>query len=73
MIKQSFLNSLEGLPVDVAEEMCKAAGYDTRTMEHGVASILLAFPDTVMLWLGKDDKTVETASAGDGLELDDDS
>jgi hypothetical protein len=69
MIKQSFLNSLKGLPSDVAEEMCKAAGFRTRTIPNGMASILLAFPNTIMLWLATGDKMVETAQAGDGWEL----
>ena len=70
MIKQSFLDSLQGLPLDVAEEMCQAAGYKTNTIPHGMASILLAFPNTVILWLADGDEKVSTASAGDGLELD---
>lgn len=71
MIKQSLLESLEGLPVDVAEEMVKAAGHRPYTVPEGVVAITLeAKPNTVVLW--QEDGKVSTAQAGDGLELDED-
>lgn len=72
MIKQSFLDSIKGLELVTAEKLCELHGYKTRVMEHGVASIMLAFPDTVELWLDETNTKVATASAGDGLELEKD-
>lgn len=71
MIKQSLLDSLEGLPVDVAKEMVKAAGHKPYLVPEGVAAITLeAKPNTVVLWQKKG--KVSTAQAGDGLELNED-
>lgn len=71
MIKQSFLNSLEELPTDVAEEMVKAAGHKSWLVpEEAMAITLIARPNTVILWQEKG--LVSHAQAGDGLELDDD-
>ena len=72
MIKQSFLESLEGLPVDVAEEMVKAAGHVAYTVpEEAMAITLEAKPNTVVIW--QQDGLVNLAQAGDGVELDGDS
>jgi hypothetical protein len=71
MIKQSFLESLESLPVDVAEEMVKAAGHVSYTVPEGAMAITLeAKPNTVVLW--QENGLVNLAQAGDGLELDED-
>lgn len=70
MITQRLLDSLEGLPVDVAEEMVKAAGHRAYTVPEGVMAITLeAKPNTVVLW--QERGKVSTAQAGDGLELED--
>ena len=70
MIKQSFLNSLEELPVDVAEKLAKAAGHKVWLLPEGTMAIpLMAQPNTVILW--QENGLVATAQAGDGLELDD--
>lgn len=71
MIKQSFLDSLESLPVDVAEEMVLAAGHKFYTVpEEAMAITLEAKPNTVVLW--QENGLVSLAQAGDGLELDED-
>lgn len=72
MIKQSFLESLEGLSLDVAEERVKAAGHVSYTVpEEAMAITLEAKPNTVVLW--QENGLVSIAQAGDGLELDGDS
>jgi hypothetical protein len=69
MIKQSLLDSLKGVPVDVAVEMVKAAGHTPDLVPEGVMAITLeAKPNTVVLW--QERGKVSTAQAGDGLELD---
>lgn len=71
MIKQSLLDSLEGLPLDVAEEMVKAAGHQVELVpEEAMAITLQARPNTVILW--QEAGLVSLAQAGDGLELDQD-
>lgn len=71
MIKQSFLDSLEGVTIDVAEEMVKAAGYQVELVpEDAMAITLQARPNTIILW--QEGGLVSLAQAGDGLELDQD-
>jgi hypothetical protein len=73
MIKQSLLDALKGAPLNLAETRCKAAGYEVHTIPHGMASIMLAFPNTIVLWLDAGNKTVAVASAGDPVEVDEES
>jgi hypothetical protein len=71
MIKQSFLNSLESIPVDVAEKLVQAAGHTSYIVpEEAMAITLEAKPNTVILW--QENGLVSIAQAGDGLELDED-
>lgn len=71
MIKQSLLDSLEGLPLDTAQEMAKAAGHEVEVVpEDAMAITLQARPNTVILW--QEAGLVSLAQAGDGLELDQD-
>lgn len=71
MIKQSFLDSLEGLPLDVAEEMIKAAGHQMDLIpEDAMAITLQARPNTIIVW--QEAGLVSLAQAGDGLELEQD-
>lgn len=71
MIKQTFLDSLESLPIDVAEQKVVAAGYQVYIVpEEAVAITLEAKPNTVVLW--QEAGLVSIAQAGDGLELDQD-
>ena len=71
MIKQSFLNTLKGLSEDAAKEICWANELAAYVIPNGMASIMIARGNTVMLWLDADDN-VKEATAGDGLELEDD-
>ena len=69
MIKQSFLDSLEGLPINVAEEMVEASLHEAYIVpEEAMAITLQARPNTVILW--QEGGLVSIAQAGDGLELD---
>jgi hypothetical protein len=69
MIKQSFLNSLKGLPVTTAEEMVKSMQLTAYVVPEGVHAIpLIAMPNTVVLWQ-KNGKVV-VANGGDGVEVD---
>lgn len=71
MIKQTLLDSLEGLPLDVAQEMVKAAGHEIEIVpEEAQAITLQARPNTVILW--QEAGLVSFAQAGDGLELEQD-
>ena len=70
-MKQSLLDSLENLPVAVAEEMVKAAGHQAEIIpEDAMAITLQARPNTVILW--QENGLVSLAQAGDPLELDED-
>lgn len=70
MIKQSLLDSLEGLTTDAATKIAKDAGHKVWLIPEGVDAIpLLAMPNTVILW--QENGKVATAQAGDGLELED--
>ena len=70
MIKQSFLDTLKGLPLDVAEEACHKLGYETNKVPEGVAITLIARPNTIILWHKKN--VVTGTMPGDGLELEED-
>lgn len=71
MIKQTFLDSLESLPIDIAEAKVRAAGHIPYTVpEEAMAITLEAKPNTVVLW--QEGGLVSIAQAGDGLELDED-
>jgi hypothetical protein len=71
MIKQSLLDALEGLPVDVAEEMVKAAKHQVEIVpEDAMAITLQARPNTIILW--QENGLVSLAQAGDPLETDED-
>ena len=69
MIKQSFLDSLEGLSVTVAQAKVLAEGHEVYLVpEDAMAITLQARPNTVILW--QEDGIVSSVQAGDGLELD---
>jgi ABC-type microcin C transport system permease subunit YejB len=69
MIKQSFLDSLEGLSVVVAQAKVLAEGHEVYLVpEDAMAITLQARPNTVILW--QEDGIVSSVQAGDGLELD---
>lgn len=70
-MKQSLLDSLEGLTVDKAQELVKAAGHQVDLIpEDCMAITLQARPNTVILW--QENGLVTLAQAGDPLELDED-
>jgi len=69
MIKQSFLESLESLPISVAEAMVKAAGHEAYVVpEDAMAITLQARPNTVILW--QENGLVSLAQPGDPLEVE---
>ena len=71
MIKQSFLDTLEGLGIRAAEIKVLAAGHEAYVVpEEAMAITLQARPNTVILW--QEAGLVSLAQAGDGLELDQD-
>lgn len=71
MIKQSFLDSLEGLSIRAAEVKVEAEGHEVYLVpEEAMAITLQARPNTVILW--QEGGLVSLAQAGDGLELDED-
>jgi len=70
-IKQSFLNSLEGLFQDQAEALVESEGLTVWALPSGTVITLQARPDTVHLWLDESN-VVELATAGDPLQVVDD-
>lgn len=69
MIKQSFLNFLKGLRIDLAVDLVENAGYTHYVVPENVKAISLqSRPNTIVLW--QENNNVRTATAGDGLELD---
>src|SRR6266699_1287584 len=69
-MKQSFLNSLKGIPVGQAKRLVMQHGYDWEMYAHDSIRTLLAVSNTVLLW--KKDGLVELATAGDPVEVEDD-
>ena len=69
-MKKQFLVSLEGKSVAEAKKMCKEQGLDAQVLDHGVATILLAIPKTVIMWKTKNGKMINSAMAGDGAEVE---
>ena len=70
-IKQSFLNSLEGLFKDQAEALVESEGLTPWSLASGSVIALIARPDEVLLWLDENN-VVELASAGDPTQVVDD-
>jgi hypothetical protein len=70
-IKQSFLNSLEGLFKDQAEALVESEGLNVMTVNPGMAVSRILRPDTILLWL-EEDNTVSLAEAGDIGQVEDD-
>jgi hypothetical protein len=71
MIKQSFLNSLKGLELALAHELCHLKGHQTEEVFYRHAITLQARPNTVILFFN--DKEIVTGTmAGDGLDLEED-
>lgn len=71
MIKQTFLDSLKGVNLTVAQAKVLAAGHQVELVpEEAMAITLQARPNTVILW--QKNGKVSFAEAGDGLELDQD-
>jgi hypothetical protein len=68
MIKQSLLDGLKGLEVEVAIKRCSRNGLKSMPMKDGTITTALARPKTVMLYYNEADK-ITSAHAGDGLEL----
>lgn len=64
-MKQSFLDSLEGLFLDQADALIEAEGLITYSLPEGVVAISIARPNTVMIWVD-DYNVVIAAKAGDG-------
>jgi hypothetical protein len=69
MIKQSLLDGLKGLHVDVAIKRCSRKGLKSMPMKEGTISTAIARPKTVMLFFKEADNLITSAHAGDGLEL----
>jgi hypothetical protein len=70
MIKQSFLDSLKGLKLELANELCCLKGYATVAVNQRHAITLQARPNTVILFYDVDAGVISGTMAGDGLELD---
>jgi len=71
MIKQSFLNTLKGKDEQDAKDACWDNEHLVRVIPNGMANIALAYGNTVLLWIDEGGYVAE-ATAGDGLELEDD-
>jgi hypothetical protein len=70
-IKQSFLNSLEGLFTDQAEALVDSEGLIYYGVQHGVVISRILRPDTIICWLDEQN-VVRTAEAGNiGQVVDD--
>jgi hypothetical protein len=70
MIKQSFLDSLQGLSLPNAKAKVKMAGHKVWAVDDGTAIAFIAVPNTVVLW--HKNGVITSTTAGDGLELDKD-
>lgn len=70
-IKQSFLNSLEGLFKDQAEALVESESLTASSLPNGTIIPFMAYPNTVHLWLDESN-VVELATAGDPLQVVDD-
>lgn len=69
MIKQSLLNALVGLEVEVAIKRCSRKGLKSMPMKAGTITTALARPKTVMMFYSETNNLITSAHAGDGLEL----
>jgi hypothetical protein len=69
MIKQSLLDGLKGLDVEVAIKRCSRNGLKSMPMKEGTISTMIARPKTVMLYYTEANNLITSAHAGDGLEL----
>lgn len=70
MIKQSFLNSLIGLKVTEAKQLCVDKGYQFKLVKEGKAITLISRPNTIIFWNVNGE--VKFASIGDKKELEND-
>jgi hypothetical protein len=68
MIKQSFLDTLVGLPVAEAEKAVFLEGHEFASLPEGSARIALAVPNTV--FLDYKDGKVTFVSVGNPLEVE---
>lgn len=53
-IKQSFLNSLEGLFQDQAQALVESEGFTYMGVSMGVAISQILRPDTIICWVDQD-------------------
>lgn len=71
-IKQSFINSLEGLFPDQAQALVESEGLTYKGVSMGTAISEILRPDTIICWINGDDNTVAVVEPGDRGQVVDD-